>query len=90
MFTGLHPYRLFIVLLLLGVLAFAQLPRCWAVEDPAALTCSLVESIAGDAAIAGPPVPSIRPAAEPMERVDADPAPLTNAHLADLFSILRI
>ena len=90
MSTGLHPYRLFIVLLLLGVLAFAQLPRCWTLEDPAALTCSLVESIAGDAAIAGPPVPSIRPAAEPMERVDAAPELLANAHLADLFSILRL
>jgi hypothetical protein len=90
MSTGLHPYRLFIVLLLLGILAFAQLPRGWASEDPAVLTCSLVESIAGDAAIAGPPMPSIRPVVEPMERVDAAPVFLANAHLADLISILRV
>ena len=90
MSTGLRPYRLLIVLLLLGAFAFAQRARCWALEDLAGVTGSLVESIAGEAAIAAPPAPEIRPVADPAERVDMTAAILANTHPAELFSILRL
>jgi hypothetical protein len=90
MSTGLHPYRLLIVLLLLGAFAFAQRPRCWALEDLAGMTGTLVESMAGEAAMATLPMPEIRPVADPAERVDRPVAILANTHPAELFSILRL
>ena len=87
MSTGLRPYRLLIVLLLLGAFAFAQRASCWALENLAGVTGSLGESIAGEVPSRRHRRRKIRPAADPAERVDMTAAILANTHPAELFSI---